>query len=231
MEIVDLRGHTTLESTNGEGLIALPSRSRALAHPSKDAVEVFKGPSSRYRHSEGASLGEEENEETASATRTVAGNDGPISELEAPKQQRAAFPPSNPPARPRGGITEAFLQLKMSEYNRTLTPRNATSAAQAVANPTVEISKGFDMLDRVHGPERYSQQADYLRILQDRFGTPGSDRGHPCSYTDDTSINNGGYGNFLKNVVDPDNESYNGQHSLKSVSHSSQLMVATQASD
>ena len=57
------------------------------------------------------------------------------------------------------------MQPTMSEYNRTLAPRNATSAAHAVANPTVEVSEGFDMLDLVHGPERRSQQADYLRIL------------------------------------------------------------------
>ena len=224
LTVVDLRAHTTLKSTNGESSIAPPSQSRALDPPSKDTVDVFKGSLSRHRPSEGASLGEEEKEEAASAARTVARNDGHISELEASEQHHAASPPPNPPARRSAGLTETSLQPLGGKYNRTLAPRNATSAAQAVAKPTVEISEDLDRLDRVHGPGLRSQQAEYLHTLQDRFGTPGPDRGQRYSYTDDTSINNGGYGNFLRNVVDPDNESYNSQHSLKSVSQSSQLI-------
>ena len=215
------------------GSIASSSWRRGLAPPSKDIVEVSKGSSPRDRPSEGASLGEEDKEEAASAARTAAGNDEPqaISELETPKQNHAALSPSNPPAQRSAGpalLTETALQPAVGQHNQNLAPRNATASDQAVANPTVEVSEGFDMLD--HEPERHREQADYLRILQDKFGTPRPNGGHRYSFTDDTSLNNGGCGNILENLIDPDNESYDGRHSLKSVS-SPQSMLATQASD
>ena len=222
MEIVDFRGHTTLESTNGEGSIASSLWNRAPAPPSKDIVEVSKGSSSRYRHPE-----------AASAARTVAGDDEPQanSELETSDQNHAAFPPSNPPTQRRAGpalLTETALQPALGQHGQTLAPRNATSTDQAVANPTVEVSEGFDMLD--HEPEQHREQADYLRILQDKFGTPRPNGGYRYSFTDDTSLNNGGRGNILENFINPDNESYDGRHSLKSVSGPHSLL-ATQPSD
>jgi hypothetical protein len=78
-----------------------------------------------------------------------------------------------------------------------------------VANYTAEVSEGIDMP---------SQQADYLRILQDKFGTPGPNHGHLYSDTDDDTMRNVEDGNCPENFVDDDNESYNGQRSLKSVS-------------
>ena len=228
-----MRGQTTSESTNGDGSIASSSRRRALAPPPKDTVEVSKGPPSRYRNPEAVSLKEEKKEEAADAARTVAGNDEPqaISEPETPKQNHAALPPSNPPSQRSAGpalLTETALQPAAGQHNQNSAPRNATSTTQAVANPRVEVSEGFDMLD--HEPERHSEQADYLRILRDKFGTPRPNGGHRYSFTDDTSLNNGGCGNILEKFIDPDNESYDGRHSLKSVS-SLQSMLATQASD
>ena len=233
MEIVDLRGQTTLESINGDGSIASSSRLRALAPPPKDTVEVSKGFSSRYRYPEAAGLREEKKEEAADAARTVAGNDEPqaISELETPKQNHTALPSSNPPSQRSAEpalLTGADLQPAVGQHDQNLAPRNATSTTQAVANPRVEVSEGFDMLD--NEPERHSEQADYLRILRDKFGTPRPNGGNRYSFIDDTSLNNGGSGNILEKFFDPDNESYDGRHSLKSVS-SPQSMLAAQASD
>jgi hypothetical protein len=38
--------------------------------------------------------------------------------------------------------------------------------------PTAEVFGGFDMSYQAPEPERHSQQADYLRIIQDKFGAP-----------------------------------------------------------
>jgi hypothetical protein len=234
-EAASLRGEKKEEAASGSMAPSSLRRPLPVAPPSKDIVEVPKGYSSRYCHPEAASLREEKEKEAASAARTVAGNDEPqaISELETPKQNHAALPPSNPPSKRSAEpalLTETTLQPGVSQHNRNLAPRNATSTARAVANLTVEVPGGFDMLD--HESERHSEQADYLRILQDKFDTPRSNSGHRYSspFIDDTSINNGGYGNFPENLIDPDNESYDGRHSLKSV-RSPQSMLATQASD
>ena len=124
-------------------------------------------------------------------------------------------------------------QADVSEHSRTLEARNDTAVAhwQSVANSTVEVSEGFDMFDQAREPERNSQQADYLRILRDKFGTTRPNGSHRYSFIDDTSLNNGGCGYVLEKFIDPDNESYDGRHSLKSVSTSLQSMLATQASD
>jgi len=220
LEIVDLRAHTALESIDGESSITSSSRRGALAAPSEDTVKIFKGSPSRYPYSEAASLGEVGKNEAADGATTVAKHD----ELqETPRQHHVTLPPSNHPAQRTAGpalLTEAFLQPAVSEHNRNFAPRNATSATQAVMNPTTIVSEGFDMSHRAPEHGWQIQQADYLRILQDKFDTPQPDRNHRYSYTDDTSINNE-YGNRLENFVDPDNESYDGRHSLKSVSKNS----------
>jgi hypothetical protein len=91
---------------------------------------------------------------------------------------------------------------------------------QAVANPTAEVSEGFDVFYRAPEPTLNSEQADYLLILQDKFGTPGPSRGHWYLNTDDASARNGEDGNYLENFADTDNDSYNDRRSLKSASHS-----------
>jgi hypothetical protein len=204
---------------DGEGLIASSSRPMALTPPSEDTHKVFKGSSSRYRHSEAAGDGEKK-AETADAARTVARQDEPISELETPEQRPTVLPPSNPPAQSGTGLalfTDASLQPEESEHNRTLALQNATSPTQTVANYTAEVSDGLDMP---------SQQADYLRILHDKFGTPGPNHGHLYSDTDDDTMRNVEDGNCPENFVDDNNESNIGRRSLKSVSYCLLSMLA-----
>ena len=69
----------------------------------------------------------------------------------------------------------------------------------------------------------YDQQPEYLRILQDRFGTPRPERGHRYSFRDDTSARNQGDGDYQESIVGPDNESC---ISGKTVSHNLLLMSA-----
>jgi hypothetical protein len=81
-------------------------------------------------------------------------------------------------------------------------------------------------------PERrgHSQRVDYLRIMQDKFGAPGPDRGHSYSDKDENSSRDVEDGNSLENFVDAGNEGYNGRHSLKSASHRLLSTLATRAS-
>ena len=74
----------------------------------------------------------------------------------------------------------------------------------------------------------HGQQPEYLRILQDRFGTPRP--GHRHSFTDNatSSACNEGDGDYQESFVGPDNESY---ISGKTASHSLVLMSATLAPD
>ena len=74
------------------------------------------------------------------------------------------------------------------------------------------------------------QQPEYLRILQDRFGTPRPGRGHRFSFTDNTTTSacNEGDGDYQESFVGPDNESYS---SGKTASRSLLLMSATLAPD
>ena len=232
MEIVDLRAHPASELTgDGEVLIASSLSHLALAPQSENTLEVRKGPSTIYRPPE---TDGDEGEEEEAAARLVVGHNEPIFQLETPKQRSAVLPPSNLPAQRSTGLAflaDSSLQPGVNEHNRTAAPRNAAFPTQAVAKPTAETSRGFDMSYRAPEPERHTQQADYLRILQDRFGTPGSDRGHRYLDTDEASARNVDDSNSLENFVDADNEGYSGRHSLKSVSHSLLSMFPTQASD
>jgi hypothetical protein len=87
----------------------------------------------------------------------------------------------------------------------------------------------------LHRPQSHDQQLEpeYIRILQDKFGTPRPDRGHRYSFTDDNSLSvrNEGDGEYQESFVDPDNESRNGRCSVKTASHSLLSMLATQAPD
>jgi hypothetical protein len=98
-------------------------------------------------------------------------------------------------------------------------------------NPTPEVFEGFGMLRRPPGSQWHDQQPEYLRILQDKFGTPRPDRGHGCSFTDYNSSRKEVDGNYQESFVDPDNESRNGRCSVKTASHSLLLTLATQAPD
>ena len=89
LEIVDLREHTTSESTNG--LIALPRLRRAVALPSGDTLGVSGGSLSRNRHSKVGHGGEGKEMEVAHAPGTASGHDELISESETPKQRPAAL--------------------------------------------------------------------------------------------------------------------------------------------
>ncbi len=82
---------------------------------------------------------------------------------------------------------------------------------------------------RVHlTPESQShgQQLEYLRILQDKFGTSEPDRSHRYSCTDEDSACNEGNGNYRKSFVDPDNESYSARCSEKTASYNLLSMSA-----
>jgi hypothetical protein len=129
-----LREHTASEST--DGLIALPSRCRAVALQSGDTLEVVEGSLSRYRHSKAGHYGEGEEEEVVHAARTAGGHDEPISEPETPKQRPAALDPTKTPAQ-RSNVshkstlhsvdhsdglalpTDTSMQSEVSEINRT----------------------------------------------------------------------------------------------------------------
>jgi hypothetical protein len=88
-----LREYIASEST--DGLIALPSRRRAIALPSEDTLEIVEGS----RHSEARHDGEGEEGEVAHAARTVDGHNEPISEPETPKQRLTTLHPTITPAR------------------------------------------------------------------------------------------------------------------------------------
>ena len=75
------------------------------------------------------------------------------------------------------------------------------------------------MLYRAPESQLHGQQLDYLRILHDKFGTPGHDRGHRYSCSDDASACNEENDNYRKSFVDPDNESYNVRCSVKTASY------------
>ncbi len=74
----------------------------------------------------------------------------------------------------------------------------------------------------------HSQQLDYRRILQDKFGTPGPSRDHGCRYshTDDISTFN-----EADSFVDPDNESHNGRGSINTASYNLLSMLTVCALD
>ncbi len=81
-----------------------------------------------------------------------------------------------------------------------------------------------------HTPESrlHSQELDYRRILQNKFGTPGPsrDHGHRYSHTDDASTWNEG-----DSFVDPDDESRNGRRSVDTASYNLLSMLAVPALD
>jgi hypothetical protein len=77
----------------------------------------------------------------------------------------------------------------------------------------------------------HGQQLDYQRILRDKFGTWGPDRGHRYSCTDDASACNEGDGNYRKSFVNPDNESYSVRCSVKTASHYMLSILAVLALD
>jgi hypothetical protein len=85
------------------------------------------------------------------------------------------------------------------------------------------------MLHRAPESQLHDQQPEYLRILQDKFGTPRPDRDHRYSFTDENSSRNNVDGDYQESFVDPDNESHNGRCSVKTASHSLLSMLATQA--
>jgi hypothetical protein len=75
----------------------------------------------------------------------------------------------------------------------------------------------------------HGEQLDYLRILQDKFGTPGPDRGHRYSCSDEASACNEEDGNnYRKSFVD-DNESYNSRCSGKTASYNLLPILAVRA--
>jgi hypothetical protein len=86
------------------------------------------------------------------------------------------------------------------------------------------------MLHRLPESQLRDQQPEYLPILQDKFGTARPNRGHGYSFADcNSSRNDEGDGDYQESFVDPDNESRNGQCSVKTASHSLLSMLATQA--
>lgn len=88
------------------------------------------------------------------------------------------------------------------------------------------------MLHRPPEPQLHNQQPEYLRILQDKFGTPRSDRGQVYLFRDDTnSVRDEESGNYRKSFADPENESCNDRCSVKTVSHGLLLTSTTQAPD
>ena len=142
-----MRGHAASEST--DDLIGLPSRRGAVAVPSEDTLEVVDGSLSRYRQSEAGHNVEGEGEEVVYAPRMAGGHDdGPISELEIPKQSPTALHPTKTPAHCRNvsykpiipsvnhsdGLalpTGTSMQSEVSESHQTVPLRNVTSR-----NPT-----------------------------------------------------------------------------------------------
>jgi len=87
------------------------------------------------------------------------------------------------------------------------------------------------MLRRPPESQLHDQRPEYLRILQDKFGTPRPDRDHRHLYGDDNSTHNEGDGDYQKGFFCPDNESCNGRRSVKTASHSLLWTLATRASD
>jgi len=85
------------------------------------------------------------------------------------------------------------------------------------------------MLHLTPESQLHGRQLDYLRILQDKFGTPGPDCGHRYSCTDDASACNEGDRDYQKSFVDPDNESYNVRCSVKTASYYLFSMLAVGA--
>jgi len=197
LEIVDLREHTASEST--DGLIALPSRRRAVALQSGDTLEVVEGSLSRYRHSKAGHYGEGEEEEVVHAARTAGGPDEPISEPETPKQRPAALDPTKTPAQ-RSNVSHKSTLPSVNHGDGSM-------QSEAAVNPTPEVFEGFDMLHRPPESQLHDQQPEHLRILQDKFGTPRPDRGHRYSFTDNNSSRNEEDGDYQESLVDPDNES------------------------
>jgi hypothetical protein len=82
------------------------------------------------------------------------------------------------------------------------------------------------MLHHPPEPQLHDQQPEYLRILQDKFGTPRPDRGHRYSFADDNSTRNEGDGDYQESFLN--NES---RCSVKTASHSLLSTVATPALD
>jgi len=219
LEIVDLREHTTSEST--DGLIALPSRRSAIALPSENTPEVVKGSLSAYRHSKAGQDGEGEEEEVTHAPRTAAVHNEPISDPETPKQRPAALHPTKTPAQ-RSNVSHKSTLTSVNQSDGVALPTDTSTQSEAAANPTPELSEGFDMLHRLPESQLHDQQPEYLRILRDKFGTPRPDRGNGYSFTDyNSSRNDEGDGNYRESSVDPDNESSNVRCSVKTVSKGS----------
>jgi len=211
LEIVDLREDTAL----------LRKRFTLL---SEDTLEFFKGSLSRYHHSEAGHIGEEE-EEVAHAARMASERDRrdeTISEPGSPKQRPASLPPSKTPAE-RSNVSPMSKLPSVSDGDGLALPTDTSLQSEAAANPTLEISGGLDVLHRTPESQLHGQQLDYLRILQDKFGTPGPDRGHTHSCTDDASACNEENGDYRESFVNPDNESYNVRCSVKTVSKDSFL--------
>jgi hypothetical protein len=82
------------------------------------------------------------------------------------------------------------------------------------------------MRHRTFESQFHGQQPEYLRILEDKFGTPGPDRGRRYSRTDNASSCNEGDGKYRKSFVNPDNESYNVRCSVKTASYNLLSMLA-----
>ena len=87
------------------------------------------------------------------------------------------------------------------------------------------------MLHRPAESQWHDQQPEYLRILQDKFGTPRPDRGQGYSFTDYASACSEGDGYYRESFVDPDNESYNVRCSVKTASYYLLLILAVRALD
>jgi hypothetical protein len=83
------------------------------------------------------------------------------------------------------------------------------------------------MLHLTPESQLHGLQLDYLRVLQDKFGTSS----HRYSCADEASLRNEEDENCRKSFADPGNERYSVQCSEKSASHNLLSMLAVGAFD
>lgn len=212
LEIIDLREHAAWGSM---GFDALPSRRRTVALLSEYTLQAIGASLSRYRRSK---AGHHREGEVAHVARMAGGHDEPISEPETLKQRPAAPHPTTTktPAQ-RSKVSYKFTLPSVNHNDGLPLPSDTSMQSGATANLTPEVLEGFDTLRRPPESQLHGQQY-YLRILQDKFGTPRPDRGHSYSFIDDNSSRHEEDGDYRESFVDPDNESYNVRCSGKTVS-------------
>jgi len=149
-----------------------------------------------------------------------------------PSENTAALHPANAPAQHSNvsewSVTEPTQLVSWARATgdswagaALSTDTSTQSRSEAAANPTPEVIEAFDMLHLPPESPLPDQQPEYLRVLQDKFGTPRPDCGHRYSFTDYNSTRNEVDGDYQESFVDPDNESCNGRCSVKTVSKGS----------